>query len=675
MGALILLLLVTTRKLHNDAVDKAQTAELQRAADKASQAESPYRHWAAQPLPPDDPAFLTEAAEFVVTVRSPSPHLLPPPPPPVPDRDLEREALRQEWEDKLADLQLQWEQLQQRVAANQRLVHDYRSREAEIAAEHQDLTTALAKKLDGKTEQEKALLVMQQNQKSVLQKITETQAELDRLREENAAARDKFQLVPYAGSSPTHRRPIVIECQVDRLVFASEEVSLRASDLSGFASDYNPVKAGAVALIQYWESQRNAASSMAARPPEPYILFVIRPGGTISYYVARRMLGPALDAMRVESGYELVLDSQEMVWPVTDPEARVACQSAVDAVLAERDRVLAKQPGGKMALPEELQFADAQGHFVLDEVSRLKNPQKKTFVGGQRLTRVERSRNGFSGFAPQGDLPTGPEGFVGPQLSDLNRSDPPGDRPPQGQRSAGSPSSTRMGTPAPNRPFPTEPPPRATVAEESDLSTPHRDRQPGWKQVESKGAGSRHVASGSEPSRRPSEPLLSQGAGTTSEIVPSTEEQRSSIRGTEYQPGSTASGPRAGGSPQEARQRTADAIAQVIAAQLPPPFEIPSQKTVAAERFIIVTIDADYVYVGTQSKTGFETSDSPEALLREFSEQLINIRKKWGRPPIGFHWQPAIRFRVKPGGNQYYALMLSACEQWEVRSSLEYVFD
>lgn len=674
MGALILLLLVTTRKLHNDAVDKAQAAELQRAADKATQAESPYRHWAAQPLPPDDPAFLTEAAEFVVTVRSPSPHLLPPPP--VPDRSHEREALRQEWEDKLTELQQQWEQLQQRVAANQQMVHDYQSREAEIAAEHQNLTTALTKQLDGKTEKEKALLVMQQDQKSVLQKMTETQAELDRLREQKATARDKFQLVPYAGTSPTHRRPIVIECQVDRLVFASEEVSLRASDISGFTSDYNPVKAGAVALIQYWESQRNAASSMAARPPEPYVLFVIRPGGTISYYVARRMLGPALDALQVESGYELVLDSQEMVWPVTDPEARIACQSAVDTVLAERDRILAKQPGGKITLPGELQFADAQGHFVLDEVSRLKNPEKKTFVGGQRLTRVERPRNGFSGFAPQGELPTGPEGFVGPQLSDLKRGGSSGDRTSPGQRAAGSQSPARMGTPAPNRPFPTEPPPRAAVAGESDPSTPHRDRQPGWKQVESKEAeASRYATSGSEPSRRPGEPLLSPGAGVASEITPFTEGQRSSTRDIERQPGGTASGQGAGGSPQGASQGAADTTAQVIAARLPPPFELPTQKTVAAERFVIVTVDADRVYVGTQSKTGFETSDSPEILLREFSEQLIDIRKKWGRPPVGFHWQPAIRFRVKPGGNQYYALMLSACEQWEVRSSLEYVFD
>ena len=184
-------------------------------------------------------------------------------------------------------------------------------------------------------------------------------AELDRLKTEKAAQADKFQLVPYVGNSPTRRRPIIIECEAKSVRFASEDVSLSARDVSGFSGEYNPVRAGTEALLRYWETQRQQASSLAAMPPEPYLLFVIRPGGTVSYYVTRRML----EGLKIDSGYELVTQSQELVWPVSTPEAKVACQTAINQVLAERNRLTAKSAQGQLPVSEELQFEGAGGEI------------------------------------------------------------------------------------------------------------------------------------------------------------------------------------------------------------------------------------------------------------------------------------------------------------------------
>lgn len=69
--------------------------------------------------------------------------------------------------------------------------------------------------------------------------------------------------MPYAGNSPTRRRPIVIECDEKSVRFASEEISLSARDLTGFKPEYNPVRAGTESLLQYWEEQRVAGHPVA----------------------------------------------------------------------------------------------------------------------------------------------------------------------------------------------------------------------------------------------------------------------------------------------------------------------------------------------------------------------------------------------------------------------------
>ena len=764
MGALILLLLVTTRQLHHKAVARAKAeqdfAQSQRDAEAAV-----IRNAIPLPLPEDHPAFQSDAAEFVIAVPSPAKQLLPPPALQDPDRTWEKEQLRQEWESKLAALRDNWENLQQRLEVGQQLVSTKARQEADLAAELARLQEAINTLQAEKGDLKQEVTTVKSTKQTIAQQIAELQAELQRLKTETAEQADKFQLVPYVGSSPTRRRPVIIECEANTVRFVSEGITLSARDVSGFTSEYNPVRAGTEALLAYWEAKRQASSSLAAMQPEPYLLFVIRPGGTVSYYVTRRML----EGLNVDSGYELVTQSQELVWPVSTPEAHTACQEAIDEVLSVRNRLAAKTPDGRLPVTDELQYEGPGGEFVLEEVQKLRKPEQKTFVGGQRITRQERSRSGIPGYKP----PTAPErgGFVGPKLDDLRdeMGNMPSRTPPARDGLAGQP-------PVPGRPFPTEPPPRTGGSGSGEVAAtdaagpglggslgPIRELQPGWKsqypgtpvnpdrmlamtpselqrhlhppteargpvgnygeaeQSEAgRGAGessgeatsqfgdqgavndllSSETGRSDRPRLKPHDPtnglkpdgqkLDGQPGGDRTSAVETTDDP--SLSGDSNPDGvaggkGTFSG--SGGSSPPAPDPIPvqlsspgtlglnpppDSTEAMLAEHLPRPWPLPSANSIAAERYVVVTVDSMHIEIGYHD-IPIEEGMSALELETRFSKELTSAAQRWGRPPAGFHWQPALRFRVLPGGNQYYAWLQSASEDWELRNSVEYVFE
>ncbi len=795
MGALILLLLVVTRKLHNDAVAKAKAEQMLVQSQKDAEAEA-ARNKIPLPLPEDHPAFQTDAAEFVIAIKSPAKQLLPPSPPPAPDRTLEKEKLRREWESRLAEMRDNWERLQQRLRTCQSLVSTKAQQEADLAAELARLQEAIDKLRAEKGEIKQEVASVKTTKQTIAQQIAELQAELERLKAEKSEQANKFQLVPYAGSSPTHRRPIIIECEANTIRFASEEIAVSAQDMSGFSSEYNPARAGTEALLNYFEAQRHASSSLAAMPSEPYLLFVIRPGGTVSYYVTRKML----EGLKVDSGYELVTQSQELVWPASTPEAKAACQAAINEVLGARDRLTAKAPHGGVHIDDEMNYSGANGEFILDEVQKLRNPEKKTFVGGQRITRQERPRGGYPGYKP----PTAPEkdGFVGPRLGNAVNDEWPVSKP----RSAREEHAASQ--PGRGRPFPTEPPPRfgsgrlgsgsgasskddtapgSAGPEGSDAvamgdannspvgdspgggsprdssKAPVQKLKPGWQSghpgvavdpqnmiamtpeeraqhtgVPSKTAGpvGNYKDAGRGAGHSSGEATSQQGdqsqvgdllSSTTGKASPKRLEPRPPTN--EPLPESNGGGqpaPQPGGNSHGDRTSVAEATTDPSQAgewkahgaaggkgtatgnggggSLAPPLSIHipaggpgksgdpnSQRgrkqhpaanplasgppdSITAERYVIVTIDSSHVEVGNH-QIPIELGDSDLELQTQFSKELAALTKRWGRPPAGFHWQPAVRFRVRPGGNQYYAWLHSASQEWGMRNQVEYVFD
>ncbi len=63
-----------------------------------------------------------------------------------------------------------------------------------------------------------------------------------------------YTFVAYDGVSGTTRHPILIECTREHIKFLQEDVSLSSADVSGYSPSYNPVLAGAQALVDYWST-------------------------------------------------------------------------------------------------------------------------------------------------------------------------------------------------------------------------------------------------------------------------------------------------------------------------------------------------------------------------------------------------------------------------------------
>ena len=237
---------------------------------------------------------------------------------------------------------------------------------------------------------------------------------------------ERFTIVPFDARTGTTRRPIVIECRADRMILVSEGITLTPADLDGFIPHFNPLSAGVRALSAGF--QRIDGGEL-----QPYVLLVVRPDGTVSYYVARMFLQP----LGVPFGYELVGADQQFTWTPTDRELVRDCRRAIDEVLRERSRVHElSRLSGKGEQPVRLRGSG--GEFRLDEVDRLRQPTRTVQFAGQRI-----ERNEGGGVQSSSD-----------NLSDERRStawqprEGGGTRDHVGGQRDAAPAGTRAGTPA-----------------------------------------------------------------------------------------------------------------------------------------------------------------------------------------------------------------------------------
>ncbi len=411
MGALILLLLVTTRRMRHVAVEKAIEARQTKVAEElAARAKAP-----APPVLPDVPTKSLEPAPLYV-------------PPaaiqlarPVPVVDEVAEAkLRSEWKSIVDELARDYsDQVKLLAAIRADTVLKQQEQEAEKTALEEEKGRIEKKKRKAyslrqetaadvaRLEQDKALL---DGELKKVKRATNIKAE------ELANQPTPYTLLPYDGALGTTRRPIILECNERSITFRCEGIELAASQLSGFPSEYNPLLAGTRALHEYWVV-RDRETATLKTPPPPYVLLVVRPKGTVAYYVARKLL----EKFEHPYGYELVEEGRELTWPASDDDAVRICREAVERALTERDRVLARLAdpgsggggdgggnGGRYPITGDLRYDGQGGEFVTDEVEQLRNLDDSVVVGGQRWKREPRGNGGPGGGAGGGPLDPGP---------------------------------------------------------------------------------------------------------------------------------------------------------------------------------------------------------------------------------------------------------------------------
>ncbi len=330
MGALIFLLLATTKRMYDVAVAEA---EAERIASLATNILSP----SPDVLSPSDipaieipPAVLGDpvALEPVQTVPNDGPSA----------QEIEfeqrRRQLEQEWRGKLAQLTQRRDQLRAAWKRQQTL------HKAE-AAKVTELEVAVGKtetRLRGVLAEVKTLQEDQSADEDLAeleQAIIDLRQKLRRLQNRPTEGNTKFAVIPFDTRSGTMRRPILIECTDQGLRFLPEDIMIKPSDLIGFSERINPLAAGASALVNHWTAWNRKQKSPELEP-EPYVLLIVRPSGTVAYYVAMKMLS----SLKTPFGYELVDDAVELQPLPVDPLAREACVEAVGKLIAERADVM-----------------------------------------------------------------------------------------------------------------------------------------------------------------------------------------------------------------------------------------------------------------------------------------------------------------------------------------------
>lgn len=407
MGALILLLLVTTRKLRQVAVARALAVE-------SKQVSVPISEEAIDPLTP--PLLEMPIVSNALPVDEPAPavveeHISPPNVEP----SVEELANQRQ---KNEELRAQREaELQQRKSANQmarqrqlrreiawraqlnELQQQRDQRQSELQESSQRLTQLrqsleltesnlqdLAKKQSAATlsteETQRIQADLERQVAELTTQIKNAQTHLEELRQARANEASRFAIVPYDGALGTTRRPIFIECSAAGIRFQPEGQLLEESDLKGFTESFNPLLSGCRALVEYWKKHPDAEQSRRA---DPYVLLIVRPNGSVSYYVARKMLSQ----LSVDFGYELVENDFPMAYPPVQPEAQRVVQTAIAEALRERGQLLAEnvdmnesriQNSPILSDREPIEFGSLKEETLVQE-AREHNPFVKNSVG------------------------------------------------------------------------------------------------------------------------------------------------------------------------------------------------------------------------------------------------------------------------------------------------------
>ena len=712
MGALIFLLLVTTRRIrHNAVMDAFVAAEVAPDIPLVIPVDVPVREPDEKPVAPVVPEMTAVAAPI---------------PEPVPEERPEPNATLREL---IAALSQRRDDERKRLEKDNQLVTAARSKLKDSDIRLAQLSRTFKNKKEELLTTSVNRQVLRAQFTSLGEQIDEATVLLRREKQQNATRSTKYSIVPFDGQSGTTRRPILIECRKNGLTFMQEGLTLTAGDLDGFTMQYNPLLAGARALVQHWQAQnkRNAPDEIDA---EPYVLLIVRPSGSVAYYAARRLLSK----LSQSTGYELVAGNRELDVPPSDPQATQSCRRAIESVLGERKR-------------------------VIDSVARAGR-------GGDGVMRFQRGNGGFEPVEPEKSIfdRTGKPGFgareKGPYGGSNSRSGTGNGRPGSNRRPTGSGNSTkadRAGGTSGRRNvgggtgrLSGQPGSRSEVGENSPGGRLPNGR-PGESgtrtsrgnggDVGTVGEGGRSKGPAGQDGQLPGEKNRPSSFGpsgkgtgrdgsTTSTGRPSSNENRGDpgrgnpgdgqFTGNSRNAGSNGNhgggggeksgsgrnggtgqdngnagnpgGGTGGGSPVGGKPGGQPAIpfrtfGRAAGAKggsggsggsrgSRQGFGIGSSRNgIGFERETTIRVSSDRIRVGSQPEISISRFKTFGELTERVLDDLDRHARTWGAPPANFHWVPVVNFVVSPGGNLYYERLHGPLRKLGISSTSEYPLD
>jgi hypothetical protein len=578
MGALILLLLVITRNIRQDAIHRWQT-------EKSVAVTQPP----AQPRQPliDPNTLLQQRIERLSAVRS-------------------------QRADEVRSHYAMWADAQQRNETSQASLSAAESELATIAAERSRFEAsqaANAPKLD-----------------SLQQQIDSLEAKRQRM-QGTVNEGSRYTFVPFDGVSGTTRRPILIECTDKGLRFLPEDILLTADELRGSSVTRNPALAGANALKEYWKRQGERRNE-----PPAYVLLVVRPSGSVSYHVARKLL-TSLDE---PFGYELVEEDWQLDLPEADRHARDACRKAIETTLAAQKTFM--RPSPHDSLPEVALMERAAAGPVTDEAEDVRAKSFKGFAAPRRVGTPRRLDALHGGALEPAPARPGREVAGGPPIEPLVPSDGDG----------GLQEIPHAGTQP-------DPGPPSRPAEAS--------------------ANEGRIVTGEMSSPQPQQP---DSVAALNPFAPLLDDEDAPAVDGSGQPGAAS-----------------PAVQPEIKAEPMPPGPIPSsmirssnpeagkrkwgihsrRATIGFKRQIQIDLYAQEIRVAGGASIVVDQNKTYDQLSNELVAGLESEVLAWGRPPENFYWVPDVKFAVHKDGFQHYERAKAAFEAVDVATTVEHVLE
>lgn len=660
MGALILMLMVvTTRQLRKESLAQV-LAELKTPPAPVVAVESPL----ADPLPP--PAQTVILAQPEVEPEPPAPEPIEPVIDPrevaraeqaaaLAQRERELNELLAEWRHKVNSLASERDQHAKTLAQRQRLKEVAARQVVTLQNEVQELEVRLGS-LTGELSAIKTGDATEQERQKILLQIAALQQRLKAAQSAAAGGDSKYMVVPFDAQSGTARRPILIECTADGLRFIPENVMIRPDDLEGFTPRVNPLLAGSNSLVTYWTAW-NLKQAQPARQPEPYVLLLVRPSGTVAYYVAMKMLA----ALKQPHGYELIEEDTQLQEPPVDAGAKAACEAAVKRLLAEREQIkefASKGKGGGGFARGGGAFGDAfrtgaagsgarAGSINRFEVTDVADEENE--VGSRSWERIENFAGRNSRPATTGNPSTVAGGTSGPAPSQRNMKGnedesaaniPSADESVRRPGSVGRDVGRRDAVISQGNASSTEAdgadgdtPPRAATGIERIADTAGTDSAPG-------AAGGQ--AGGATP--------LDIGLGSTGPTAVPVYDRRTK------------------------KSSTSKPLEPEMLARKRWGLSAPDA-AIGLEREIRINVEPNRLVIGGKHAIRMGEGESKQETFERLATVIDLQAREWGQPPQGFFWTPSLKFVVAEGGNPHYETARSLAERAGLVTSKEYAAD
>ena len=328
MGALILLLLVTTRQIQKEKTQLTEVVEVDPLTAEI------FDGLDAESLQLPD---ISEVQDFVIEPSYQDPFLV--------DEDDDREAeivqLKSDLESenrKLGELQLEIDVVKQQLSevaedsqASQQQLAMLEEQEAELKdslEQKEQQLAGLNAELDeqsARTEKAEQVLRARESALVSLRKI---------VRAAEGAAGTDAALLEFTNSTGTQRSPIVIDVNENGLEFAGFDIRLAEKDLEGFPANDNPLLAGIAAL--------HAHRFPDTLVSQPYVLLLLRPSGTMMFYAIQRSLGES----GIHFGYELLDEDRRVAADRASTQEQSVLRKAIEEAMRRRTHLYGKAGGG-----------------------------------------------------------------------------------------------------------------------------------------------------------------------------------------------------------------------------------------------------------------------------------------------------------------------------------------